>query len=395
MGNADSKRSKSNTGEAKKSEIQQERPIKFLDVYTLGNQIGSGAYSQVHRCTHKDTGINWAAKCVEHKKLSVEDLAALQDEISIMRELDHPNIIKLNDVFAQEKTILVLELVVGGELFDRIVKKTNYNEKEARDLVALLLRTIGYIHDKDIVHRDLKPENLLLTSEDDDANIKICDFGFARHISQVTEHEEACGTPGYVSPEILRGLKYTGKTDIWSIGVITFILLGGYPPFYDDDQDLLFKKIRKGQYTFHDTYWAHISEDAKDIIRQMLVVNHKERKSAQELLQHPWILAGDADLEQRNITDTLTELKRFNAKRKMRSAIDTVMAINRFRKFSTLASLARDSEASLSKQDGVPAQTTEEFFAETPNTTIAAESKEGGVPDQTTADLSAEIPQEA
>eukprot|EP00640_Fibrocapsa_japonica_P001450 CAMPEP_0113934478 /NCGR_PEP_ID=MMETSP1339-20121228/1803_1 /TAXON_ID=94617 /ORGANISM="Fibrocapsa japonica" /LENGTH=389 /DNA_ID=CAMNT_0000936297 /DNA_START=53 /DNA_END=1222 /DNA_ORIENTATION=+ /assembly_acc=CAM_ASM_000762 len=302
----------------------------FEDHYTRGKELGSGAYSHVFLCNDKSTRQQYAVKVVQKSKLAKEDLDALNDEIAIMQELDHEHIIKLVRVFeTRTHTRLVLELVQGGELFDRIVKKSQYTEKEARDLVKILLRTLAYMHGKDVVHRDLKPENLLMTHDDDDADIKICDFGFARHISEVKAMEEACGTPNYVAPEILRGLQYSGKCDVWSCGVITYILLGGYPPFYDEDQDQLFKKIRRGTYEFHQPYWDHISSEAKDLINKMLVVNHKQRQSAQELLQHPWICAHDDHLHARDITQTLEEFRKFNAKRKLKGAIRGVLALNR------------------------------------------------------------------
>lgn len=153
-----------------------------------------------------------------------------------------------------------------------------YSEREARDLVKLLLEAIKYCHDSDIVHRDLKPENLLLTSKDDDASIKLADFGFAKKIEFNGEGlVTACGTPGYVAPEILEGQAYGKGVDIWSIGVITYILLCGYPPFHDDNHNALFKKIKKGKFQFDSPYWDHVSDDAKDLISKMLVVNPAER----------------------------------------------------------------------------------------------------------------------
>lgn len=221
--------------------------------------------------------------------------------------------IRLIDTFDEgNEFYIVTELVEGGELFERIVSKTHYTEKEARDLVKVFIETIAYIHDQGIVHRDLKPENLLLTSANNDADIKICDFGFAKRIVDLQPDETACGTPGYVAPEILRGDPYGAEVDIWSmgsslplqstfsrhlhtnddVGVICYVLLAGYPPFYDEDQRKLFKKIKDGKYYFHDEYWSHVSEDAKNLIKNMLCINQKTRWSAKELLKHPWLLAG-------------------------------------------------------------------------------------------------------
>lgn len=177
-------------------------------------------------------------------------------EISILGSLSHDHIIKLYDTMDEGNEFYILtELVSGGELFDRIVSKTHYTELEARNVIKSLLETIAYIHEQNVVHRDLKPENLLLMSTTNDTDIKICDFGFAKRITDLTSDETACGTPGYVAPEILRGEKYGAEVDVWSLGVIFYILLAGYPPFYDEDQRKLFKKIKEGRYYFHDEYW--------------------------------------------------------------------------------------------------------------------------------------------
>lgn len=198
--------------------------------------------------------------------------------------MHHPNIMTLREFFVEsEYYYLVTEFVSGGELFDRIVEKTFYSEKEARDLVKILLGAIKYCHDQDVVHRDLKPENLLLMSADDDASIKLADFGFAKSVTKddaglVT----TCGTPGYVAPEILEGSPYGKPVDVWSIGVITYILLAGYPPFHDESQPILFRKIRKGKYQYDSPYWDNVSDDAKDFISRMLVVNPKDRYVTRE-----------------------------------------------------------------------------------------------------------------
>merc|ERR1711933_658317 len=184
----------------------------------------------------------------------------------------------------------------GGELFDRIVSKSFYNEKEARDVCKILFEAIGYCHSKQVAHRDLKPENLLLRSEDNDSEIKIADFGFAKKCLTPNSLTTQCGTPGYVAPEILEGVAYDTQADMWSLGVIVYILLGGYPPFIEQNQRDLFKKIRKGEYEFHDEYWNQISSDAKDLISSLLTVNPDDRATAKMVLSSKWILGDDAAL---------------------------------------------------------------------------------------------------
>lgn len=206
------------------------KKAKFTQAYTLTRELGTGAFSVVKLGVNKKSGNQTAVKIVNKAKLTQEDLESLYVEIDILGQLDHPNIIKLFETFDEGSDyFIVTELVAGGELFDRIVSKSHYTEKEARDLVRLFLQTMDYMHGRGIVHRDLKPENLLLVSDDDDANVKIADFGFAKKITDLTVNEVACGTPGYVAPEILRGDRYGAEVDIWSMGVICYVLLAGYP----------------------------------------------------------------------------------------------------------------------------------------------------------------------
>ncbi|CAM9274260.1 unnamed protein product, partial [Ectocarpus fasciculatus] len=210
-----------------------------------------------------------------------------------------------------------------------IVSKSHYSEKECRDLVKVLLTTLEYMHGNNVVHRDLKPENLLLMSDSDDTNIKIADFGFAKKISDLQPQEVACGTPGYVAPEILRGDLYGAEVDIWSLGVITYVLLAGYPPFYDDDTRKLFRKIKEARYYFHEDYWSGISPEAIDMIKKMLCLDQKERWTAGQLLRHPWIEAQDEVLANKDLNSTLVEMKRYNARRKLKAAANTIITLNR------------------------------------------------------------------
>jgi len=263
------------------------------------------------------------------KNLSEEDISSIDKEIDVLRTLKHPNIIELHEVFKGEcEYYIVTELVQGGELFDRIVTKMHYTELEARDLIKIFISTMHFMHSNDICHRDLKPENLLLVSEDDDSEVKIADFGYAKNISML--HDEApCGTPGYVAPEILRGDSYGAEVDIWSMGVVCYVLLAGYPPFYDDDTKKLYRKIRSGNYQFHPEHWDLISEDAKDFIKRMLTVDQKKRWTAQQLLQHPWITYDAKALSTRGLDNTITNLKKFNARKKFRAAAQAVIISNR------------------------------------------------------------------
>mmetsp|Transcript_23097 Transcript_23097/g.35174 ORF Transcript_23097/g.35174 Transcript_23097/m.35174 type:complete len:356 (+) Transcript_23097:197-1264(+) len=311
--------------------------MKFGELYSLSRVLGTGAFSTVRSGTHKRSPTKeYAVKCVERRKLKEEDVAALKDEVRILTALRGcAHIIRLYDFFEEPDSFyLVMETMYGGELFDRIVQKSYYNEKEARATCTILLEAIAYCHDRRVAHRDLKPENLLLRSETEDSSIKIADFGFAKVVKAPQSLKTQCGTPGYVAPEILTGTPYDESADMWSVGVILYILLGGYPPFIDDNQRKLFRKIRKGQYEFHEEYWGPVSDDAKNLISNLLCVRAERRLTAREALQCNWIaLASDASLEKNDMMGNLIAMRRFNGKRKFRAAVKSVIAVNKLRNF--------------------------------------------------------------
>lgn len=330
-------------GSAQTSAAAETGSKRFTDVYRLGKELGSGAFSVVKEGSKKDSGESFAIKVVTKAKLTQEDELALKDEIQVLKELQHVNIIRLYDVFNEkEYYYLVTEKMMGGELFDRIVQKSYYNEKEARDVCKILFEALHYCHSKKVAHRDLKPENLLLLSNDSDSDIKIADFGFAKKCPKPKSLTTQCGTPGYVAPEILEGSKYDTQADMWSLGVIVYILLGGYPPFIEQNQRDLFRKIRTGQYKFHEEYWSQVSEGAKNLIRSMLTVNPDNRKSAQELIQSDqWMNEGDDVLKAQDLGVNLKEFKKFNAKRKFKAAAKAVMVMQK------LTSLGEDFQSHL------------------------------------------------
>jgi len=302
----------------------------FADLYKIGKQLGEGAFSVVKDGTHKQSGESFAIKIVTKAKLTNEDEEALKDEIAVLKELKNTHIICLYDVFDESQFYyLVTEKMSGGELFDRIVQKSYYNEKEARDVCKILFEAMRYCHSKKVAHRDLKPENLLLQSEHDDSNLKIADFGFAKRVTQPNSLKTQCGTPGYVAPEILEGIPYDTQADMWSLGVIVYILLGGYPPFIEPNQRDLFRKIRKGQYEFHQEYWGAVSSDAKELISSLLTVNPSRRLTAKGTLKNVWILGDDDKLAGMDLGKNLEEFKRFNAKRKFKGAVKAVIATNK------------------------------------------------------------------
>ena len=182
----------------------------------------------------------------------------------------------------------------------------------------------------------------MLQSPDDDSAVKIADFGFAKRVLEPKSLRTQCGTPGYVAPEILEGVKYDERADMWSVGVILYILLGGYPPFIENNQRELFRKIRKGEYEFHPEYWSNVSQEAKELISRLLTIDPNSRLSAKHALRHGWIRQDATDLEERDLEKNLQALKKFNAKRKFKAAVSAVVATNK------LQSLGKDFMQNLS-----------------------------------------------
>ncbi|XP_014675099.1 PREDICTED: calcium/calmodulin-dependent protein kinase type 1-like [Priapulus caudatus] len=225
-----------------------------------------------------------------------------------------------------------MELVTGGELFDRIVEKGNYTEKDASDLIRQVLEAVDYMHIQGVVHRDLKPENLLYFSADEDSKIMISDFGLSK-MEDSGIMATACGTPGYVAPEVLAQKPYGKAVDVWSIGVIAYILLCGYPPFYDEDDANLFAQILRGEYEFDAPYWDEISESAKDFIRHLMCLDTAIRYTCKQAIQHPWI-SGGAALE-KDIHDSVSaQLKKNFAKTKWKQAYNATAVIRRMQKLA-------------------------------------------------------------
>jgi serine/threonine protein kinase len=295
--------------------------------------LGSGAFAVVHAGRDNRTGKDYAIKIASTENLTDKDLEALHIEMNVMAALQHPHLVKLHEIYKVGTDFyIVMEQMKGGELLDRIVQKEYYNEKEARDACLVLFEAMAYCHEKHIAHRDLKPENLLLTSTDDDSNIKIADFGFAKRCPE-DGFRTMCGSPGYIAPEVLTSVNtgpYDWQCDMWSLGVIVYILLGGYAPFEEpNDEALLFEKIKCADYEFHEEYWGPVSTDAKNLISSLLTIDPRKRLTAKQALKHPWLTASDAILETQDLGVNLTELKKFNAKRKFRAAVGTVIATQR------------------------------------------------------------------
>ncbi|XP_041914705.1 calcium/calmodulin-dependent protein kinase type II subunit beta isoform X25 [Alosa alosa] len=304
---------------------------RFTDEYQLYEELGKGAFSVVRRCVKLCTGQEYAAKIINTKKLSARDHQKLEREARICRLLKHPNIVRLHDSISEEGFhYLLFDLVTGGELFEDIVAREYYSEADASHCIHQILESVSHIHQHDIVHRDLKPENLLLASKCKNAAVKLADFGLA---IEVQGDQQAwfgfAGTPGYLSPEVLRKEAYGKPVDIWACGVILYILLVGYPPFWDEDQHKLYQQIKAGAYDFPSPEWDTVTPEAKNLINQMLTINPAKRINAQEALKHPWVCQRSTVASMMHRQETVECLKKFNARRKLKGAILTTMLVSR------------------------------------------------------------------
>lgn len=299
----------------KKQDFWIKQSIKdetFDSKYELGKELGRGATSNVCKCTRRGLGQIWAVKILyknRNKKVSTSD-------IGILLGLEHKNLIRLKEIFeSKAKIYLIQDLVTGGELFDRIVNIGVYREQEASKAVHDIVSGLKYLHSWDIVHRNLKPENLLYENLSEDSKLKISDFGLSTILSSEVDMTSVCGSPEYTAPEILKGERYGKAGDMWSLGVIVYILLCGFQPFKNSDEPkLLFKNIIKGQYEFISPEWDIIGENAKDIVRKLLILDPKKRLNADAAIKNTWVNQAAAKTD--NLNMVVERIKVFNQQRK-------------------------------------------------------------------------------
>ncbi|XP_013886873.1 calcium/calmodulin-dependent protein kinase type 1D [Austrofundulus limnaeus] len=298
------------------------------EIFDFIEELGSGAFSEVYMVRERKTGKMFAMKCVKKKKK--RDIN-LENEIAVLRRIKHENVVGMED-FYESRThyYLIMELVSGGELFDRILDRGVYSEKDASRVIQQVLQAVSYLHQSGIVHRDLKPENILYYSQDQDSKIMISDFGLSK-MADNGIMSTACGTPGYVAPEVLAQKPYSKAVDCWSIGVITYILLCGYPPFYEETETRLFSKIMKAQYEFDSPFWDDISESAKDFIRNMMQKNPSMRYSTEQALRHPWII-GKTARSQDIYYSVSAQIQKNFAQSRWKQAYNAAVAISHMKK---------------------------------------------------------------
>ncbi|KAM7366926.1 hypothetical protein PAMP_014861 [Pampus punctatissimus] len=369
-------------GDTGRGETWKKQVDDIKKIFHFKEVLGTGAFSEVVLAQEKLTGRMFAVKCIPKKALKGKE-SSIENEIAVLRKIKHENIVALEDIYeSPDHLYLIMQLVSGGELFDRIVEKGFYTEKDASTLIRQVLDAVNYLHKMGIVHRDLKPENLLYFNPQDESKIMISDFGLSKMEGSGDVMSTACGTPGYVAPEVLAQKPYSKAVDCWSIGVIAYILLCGYPPFYDENDSKLFEQILKADYEFDAPYWDDISDSAKDFISSLMEKDPAKRFTCEQALRHPWI-AGDTALC-KNIHESVSrQIKKNFAKSKWRQAFNATAVVRHMRRLQLGSSMGSSMDASnpltRTSQGQKPAQnqsqTGQNQPAQSQNTGQAAQSQ--------------------
>ncbi|KAH9626255.1 hypothetical protein KSS87_003460 [Heliosperma pusillum] len=307
------------------------RPMSDVrSTYIFGRELGRGQFGVTYLVTHKDTRQLLACKSIATRKLiNQDDIEDVRREVQIMHHLTgHRNIVELKGAYEDRHTVhLVMELCAGGELFDRIITKGHYSERAAAILFRQIVTVVYNCHSMGVMHRDLKPENFLFLSDTDDSPLKATDFGLSVFFKPGEVFRDLVGSAYYVAPEVLRR-SYSAEADIWSAGVILYILLSGVPPFWGENEQGIFDAILLGQLDFSSEPWPSISSSAKDLVKKMLRQDPKERLSALDALNHPW-MREDGDVSDKPIDiAVLTRMKQFRAMNKLKKVALRVIAEN-------------------------------------------------------------------
>ncbi|OAY81389.1 Calcium-dependent protein kinase 1 [Ananas comosus] len=295
---------------------------------SLGRKLGQGQFGTTYLCVEKATGKEFACKSIAKRKLiTEEDVEDVRREIQIMHHLaGHPNVISIVGAYEDAVAVhLVMELCAGGELFDRIIQRGHYSEKAAAELARVIVGVVEACHSLGVMHRDLKPENFLFVNQKEDSSLKTIDFGLSIFFKPGDIFTDVVGSPYYVAPEVL--LKHYGpEADVWSAGVIIYILLSGVPPFWDETEQGIFEQVLKGELDFSSEPWPSISESAKDLVRKMLVRDPRKRLTAHEALCHPWVRVDGVAPDKPLDSAVLTRLKQFSAMNKLKKMALRVIA---------------------------------------------------------------------
>mmetsp|Transcript_34305 Transcript_34305/g.94521 ORF Transcript_34305/g.94521 Transcript_34305/m.94521 type:complete len:313 (+) Transcript_34305:129-1067(+) len=309
-----------------------------MDDYVQLRKLGQGSFGTALLVHFKaDAARLHVIKVVEISKLSKKDEENALEEVRLLASFDHPNIVRYLDSFAVlGKLHIVMDYADCGDLRTLLKEYKSQartlGEEQLLDYFKQLSAAIHYMHKRKVLHRDLKPENILLSNREPNAPIKVADFGLARVVSNKDMMKTACGTPGYVAPEVLQNKGYTGGAiDMWSTGVILYILLCGFPPFYEEELPALFEQIMKARYDFPSPWWDNISSDAKALVQGLLTIEPKKRLTAAQVMKHPWITGGATD---QALTGAKDQLRKYNATRKLKKAAQGIMAGARLAKLT-------------------------------------------------------------
>lgn len=298
--------------------------------YTLGKELGRGQFGVTFLCNEISTGRQYACKSISKRKLvSKNDKEDMRREIQIMQHLSgQPNIVEFKGAYEDKQSVhLVMELCAGGELFDRIIAKGHYTERAAATICRAIVNVVHACHFMGVMHRDLKPENFLLASRDENAPLKATDFGLSVFIQEGKVYRDIVGSAYYVAPEVLRR-SYGKEIDIWSAGVILYILLSGVPPFWAETEKGIFDAILQGEIDFESQPWPSISPSAKDLVKRMLTKDPKKRITSTQVLEHHWIKEGGDASDKPIDSAVLSRMKQFRAMNKLKKLALKVIAEN-------------------------------------------------------------------
>ncbi|KAL8241252.1 hypothetical protein R6Q59_014607 [Mikania micrantha] len=308
--------------------ILQRNTGNLKNFYTLGKKLGQGQFGTTFLCIEKASGELYACKSIAKRKLLTdEDVEDVRREVQIMHHLaEHPNVVSIKGVYEDTVAVhLVMELCAGGELFDRIIARGYYTERKAAALTRTIVGVVEACHSLGVMHRDLKPENFLLMNKREDALLKTIDFGLSVFFKPGESFHDVVGSPYYVAPEVLKK-KYGPEADVWSAGVIVYILLSGVPPFWAETEQGIFEQVLHGDLDFSSDPWPNISDDAKDLVRKMLVRDPKKRLTAHEVLCHPWVQVDGVAPDKPLDSAVLSRMKQFSAMVKLKKMAIRVIA---------------------------------------------------------------------
>ncbi|GMH10235.1 hypothetical protein Nepgr_012076 [Nepenthes gracilis] len=308
--------------------VLQKRTKNIKEFYSLGRKLGQGQFGTTFLCVEKATGNEYACKSIAKRKLLTEDdVEDVRREIQIMHHLaGHPNVISLKAAYEDAVAVhLVMELCKGGELFDRIIQRGHYTERQAAELTRTIVGVVEACHSLGVMHRDLKPENFLFVGQEEDSPLKTIDFGLSIFFRPGEKFTDVVGSPYYVAPEVLRKC-YGSEADVWSAGVIVYILLSGVPPFWAENEQGIFEQVLHGDLDFSSDPWPSISESAKDLVKRMLVRDFRKRLTAHEVLCHPWVQVDGVAPDRPLDSAVLSRLKQFRAMNKLKKMALRVIA---------------------------------------------------------------------